>query len=500
MKGGVLLAVALCSTAAVGQTRTLSVAAGSCRDTDLVQVQAAFSDALKARLTEDAVDTRALLSSIRPASTLSLEELERLVESGKSRFYGGQHEPALAQLTEAIEGLEKSAPSPRAWKALSTARVLQGLVLRATKKKEPSAEAFRRILRVVPAHALDANEYSPSTVAAFEAVRKELKGAKRFPVSVLSQPPGADVFLDGAPVGKTPYSGTLPAGSYALNVGASFPRTLKVDREASAQVDLTFEASVAPQLPLCVEGTGEEAVSRAVKLGAHAQANNVVLLRLAPREGQPDWIEAVLYRIDTGARLRAGGMRLVASRQSGALDALATYVLTGQGKSTVVATSDAPVTKADKPKPEPLSGTPTRPLAEQAQPEAQPPPVYVMTPPPPRGGGRRIAGVALLAAGVGAGAAGLAVYSAGGLDRELLIALLDPDGNLPPEGAQGRDEALALKPKVEGNTVATVILCAGGGALAITGALLAFITPADAPKVSAIATPDGAALTLSGRF
>lgn len=496
MQGGFRVALLCCLAAAEAgaATRTLSVAAGACRDTDLVQAQAAFSDVLRARLLDDAIEPRGLLAALKPTSPVRLDELSRLVEAAQSRFFAGQKDAALAQAREAIAGLEKTAPSERTWKLLASARVLEALVLRAGGKKDAaaSAEAFRRVLRVAPAHALDANEFSPSTIADFEAARRALEAARRFPVSVVSQPPGAEVFLDGAPVGKTPWQGTLPAGRYALAVagpaGPAFPRTLEVSGEASASVDLAFESSVAPQLPLCVEAAGDEALGRAVKLGAHAGADLVVLLRLAPREGQPDWLEALLLDVARGTKVRAGGMRLVASRQAGALDALASYVLTGKGNEVIA--TDSALARIESPAARPQqSERVEEPVVATARPDAS-----------GRGPGPRIAGFAVAGAGVAAAVSGVIVYAAGLEDRELLIALEDPQGQLPPEGAQGRDEALALIPRVDANTAATVALLVGGGVLAVGGAIVALALPPEAPKVGVAVGAQGAALVVSGEF
>lgn len=494
MSGGFRIALLCCLAAAEAgaATRTLSVAAGRCRDTDLVQLQAAFSHVLGARLLEDAVEPRSLLTALKPPPQADPDALERLVETAQSRFFSGQRDAALAQAREAISGLEKTPPSERAWRLLAAARVLEAQVLRATGKKDAAAESFRRVLRVAPAHALDAGEFSPSTIADFEAARRAVKALPRHPVSVVSQPPGAEVFLDGAPVGKTPWQGTLPAGKYALAVvgpsGAGFPRTLEVAREASASVDLAFEASVAPHLPLCLEGAGEEALGRAVKLGAHAGADLVVLLRLGPRAGEPDWLEAVLLDVARGTKIRAGGMRLFSSRQAGALDALATYVLTGKGSEVVATEATAPR----------AAGAPA-PLEPRRQSEA-PAVSTPVTEVAGRGPGARIAGIAVAGVGAAAAVGGAIVFVAGEADRDLLIALKDPQGRLPPEGAQGRDEALALTPRVEANTAAAVALLVGGGVLAVGGAILAIALPPEAPTVGVAVGAEGAALVVAGRF
>lgn len=512
------LAAVLPLAAAGAATRTLSVAAGACRDTDLVQLQAAFSSLLADRLGADAVEPRRLLARARPAPPPALEELQRQLEAAQARFYAGQHEGAAALLRELVDGLERSPPGPRAWKLLSAARVLQGMVFRGAGKSELAQDAFRRVLRVDRQFGLDPDDYSPSTIAAFEAVRRELQAVRGVPLAVVSRPPGAQVFLDGALVGRTPYAGAFPPASYHLVVTAAgaqaFPRRLSLEREATVEVDLAFEGSLSQQMPLCVSGAGDEAVGHALKLGAWAGAENVVLLRLLAHEQGSDWLEAALLDVQRGTRLRAGGMRLVAARQAGGLDALVGYVLTGQGRGPVVPSSELALERRAAVA-QPPSGSPGQagaggaaagagPPGEQvagrglAQPRGAAP--LVSGPPPGRGPGPRIAGAVLLGAGAAAGAAGLATWFSGAADRELYEALLDPSGQLPPLGQPGRAEAEALAPRVAATTGATVALCAGGGALALAGAVLVAFFGPEAVQVGAVVTPGGGVASLGGSF
>ena len=79
-----------------------------------------------------------------------------------------------------------------------------------------AAEAdFTRILQIRPDYALDSRLVSPKIIAAFIDVRKQTTGL----LTVLSEPPGADVFLGEKLLGATPVEEVrVPVGRYQLRV------------------------------------------------------------------------------------------------------------------------------------------------------------------------------------------------------------------------------------------------------------------------------------------
>lgn len=75
------------------------------------------------------------------------------------------------------------------------------------------------------------------------------EGLKKFPVSLKTDPTGADVFIDGKKVGQTPYTGDFPLGkhSLALKKDGYFEHTesLDVDINTPFEVDVKLQTSLA---------------------------------------------------------------------------------------------------------------------------------------------------------------------------------------------------------------------------------------------------------------
>jgi hypothetical protein len=105
----------------------------------------------------------------------------------------------------------------------------------------------------------------------------------------------------------------------------------------------------------------------------------------------------------------------------------------------------------------------------------------------------------LLGVGVGVAVAGLAVYLAGGADRQTLADNL-VNGALPPTGSPQYAPTLEAAQRQKTNQPLSIGLLAGGGAVAVGGLLLMVLLPPrdGAPAVGLVPTPGGAALTLTG--
>ncbi len=72
---------------------------------------------------------------------------------------------------------------------------------------------------------------------------------KVFPVDIKSEPPNADVFIDGKPMGKTPYQGLFPLGDHTLTLRKEgyfeHTQSLKVDINTPFVGTVKLETSVA---------------------------------------------------------------------------------------------------------------------------------------------------------------------------------------------------------------------------------------------------------------
>lgn len=99
---------------------------------------------------------------------------------------------------------------------LEEAHFLLGTTYQSLGKNSSADEHYRMVLLLRPDRVLDEAEVNPLVVERFELVRQNLSAALPGSISVISQPPGGRVTLDGRPVGRTPLtmSGVLPGEHY----------------------------------------------------------------------------------------------------------------------------------------------------------------------------------------------------------------------------------------------------------------------------------------------
>lgn len=490
-----LTAVALSTLALVAHAapRTLVVGAGDCQSVELVTGLNEFSGALREQLKADLYESDVVLDIVRPRPTRSLEDVQRQVESARTLFYNGQNERALDLLKQALTELERAPIAGQPWKVTSQALALQGVVQLTTGKKADAVDSFRRVLRVEPAHALSADDFTPSVLTQFESLRKEVARQRKSAVQVQSTPAGAEVLVEGRVMGVTPLKLELPPGSYRLllrdHERASFLRVITTPRETQVQVDLASEGALATQGPLCLGAKDKTAEAAALKLANTVTADDLVIVRLEGVRGVPGQFVASRYELRSGSMLREGRVQ-TPSRGKPAFGALATFVLTGQGSSIIVSPeAPAPVVPTPEPVPPPI---------QVKQPEKTPAPV----PPPPGTSSistARVASFVLMGAGVAALGAGAGLFASGGADRTRL-ATLRQGGKLPEPTDPGHREALDLITRTDtGQTLAFSLLGVGAG-LAAAGVVTFFVFPGETTQVALVPTPAGVGAVVSGSF
>ncbi|MCA3014084.1 MAG: PEGA domain-containing protein, partial [Myxococcaceae bacterium] len=189
--------------------KTLVVGAGDCDAAVLATGLSDLSAALRARLKADLYESDVVLDIVRPRPSRSLDDVQRQVESARTLFYNGQNDRALDLLRQALAELERSPLAGEPWRVMSQAHALKAVVLLALGRKPEALEAFRAVLRVEPSLVLSKDEFTPSAMAQFEALRKELGRAKRASLRVQSSTPGAEVLLEGRVMGVTPLTLSL---------------------------------------------------------------------------------------------------------------------------------------------------------------------------------------------------------------------------------------------------------------------------------------------------
>lgn len=499
---GLLLLVCVAARAEAAR-KVLVVGAGDCREPTLTTSVKQFHDEARALLKTQLFEPDVVLDAVRPRPSRSLQDVQRQVDSARTLLYGGENDRGLELVRQALLELDKASPQVNPWPVTTAALLVQSQLYKNLDRTKEMNEVYRRLLRVDPAFALDPDAYPPSTLQAFEAVRKEVARARKATLVVQSTPAGASVFVDGKELGKTPFKQELVPGTYRVwlmqDGRVSFPRRVEVKdlrHEKELQVDMGFESAVSQQPPLCVASKDDD---EARKLGGLMVADEVIVVRNAASPGNPPYLTAVLYDA-SGKQTRNGGAG------PEAIGNLATFIVTGeQGPGVREGTEPPPppavVTGPPPPKspgPEPVKADPGP--APTATPGPEP------LPPPPPGvsasgpSGARIAGYTLLVAGLAAAVGGVIVYGTGAADRDALASLTLGDGRLYPPGTGNYENAVALMPKVDANRALAFTLLGAGAGVAVAGVLGLVLFPGHATQVAVFPTGQGGALSVSGQF
>jgi hypothetical protein len=429
-------------------------------------------------------EAEAVLTVVRPVASRSVEALARQVQTARSLFYdapnASQNARALELVDQALLELERASPLARPWPVISDALVLQALLfqaqqLRGAPTREP-AEPFRKLLRVDPSYRLDPDSFAPSFVQALEVVRKEVQRKRGAVLQISSAPLGAQVFLDGREMGKTPFKQELARGEYRVSLvlgeGLSFPHRVTVGRDGPLVVDMAFEGGVAQQSPLCVNSSDDDGL--ALRLAATVSIEQTIVVRNTASKGDPAYITGALYDA-RGERTRNAGVRPEQLRD------LMLYLFTG---------------KPDPPFPPPQLPLPT---AEVAAPRPQA--LQSSSFLPANSSGFRVASAVSLGLGVALLASGAVTSLSGIAEREALTAERQANQNrLPrdPTGSLGRLDAIAA------NEALSFGLIGLGVGTAVAGIVGLVLFPA--PKVQVAVAPalragsTGASISLAGAF
>jgi hypothetical protein len=287
-------------------------------------------------------------------------------------------------------------------------------------------------------------------------------------------------------VGRTPYRLELWPGSYRVALvagdGQSFPHKVTAGRDEVLQVDMAFEAGVAPQPPLCVTASDDDRLP--LRLGPTVAAEQTVVVRNVAARGNPPYVTGALYDA-RGERVRNAGVR------TEQLGDLVLYLFTG--KPDIGAAPVVPPQQAVAAAP-PATDRPALPRVAPPTPSA--PAVGVAGSTAPYAWVRPASWVSL-GVGVALGVAGGVVYAIGEPGREQLASLRQANGGrLPADATEG---LVLLDAAAANRAQALTLLGTGAGAL-IAGAVGLALFPAAEVRVAAGPIAAGAAVSLSGSF
>ena len=203
------------------------------------QVERAFSWAPLATIGPDTVARRFPPSAASRAVADDERRLDDLVRAAEADFLALKFDDAIARLKAASEIIDRLPPSVRHESAFVRVQLLQGRVGQA-RGDARAAEAFTRAGAAAVDVELDEAEYPPGVRQAYKAARAALRARPRRTLELASEPPGAEVEVNGQLAGRTPTKLSLSQGRCFLSITrAGFkPHLAACPSEARASVTL----------------------------------------------------------------------------------------------------------------------------------------------------------------------------------------------------------------------------------------------------------------------
>ena len=180
--------------------------------------------------------------------TLGLVDLRMQLDRGRALFNELKFPEAILELTKAIETYEGGNLQDFGEKEVQIVAEALDLRARAYFNQGDTARArgdFVHLLRVKIDYKLDKNFVSPKVVALFEQVQKETLGS----LSVTTDPPGAEVWLNDDPLPRTPVVGRLAiAGNYKLKLSLKGFQDHQEEVKIAPRTGLKREIRLTPNL------------------------------------------------------------------------------------------------------------------------------------------------------------------------------------------------------------------------------------------------------------
>src|SRR5262252_1694194 len=181
------------------------------------QVERAFAWASLATISPDTVARRFPPSPASRAIADDERLVDGLVRAAEADFLALKFDDATARLAEAGKIIDRLPPSVRHETAYVRVQLLEGRVAQARGDARASA-AFARAADAAVDVELDEAEYPPAVRQAYKAARAAARALPRRSVELTSEPPGAEVEVNGQLAGRTPAKLALPPGRCFLSV------------------------------------------------------------------------------------------------------------------------------------------------------------------------------------------------------------------------------------------------------------------------------------------
>lgn len=292
------------------------VAFGRCDDQRLGRLARVLRAELKLQSPGPVLSEQATAMPAGGLQDLSIEEIRRALEAGRSQVSNMKLAKAQATLRALFQDIDRLPPGEERWNIAARARVELARACFFDERRAEAMAAMLEALRIQEDLKLDPPLFPPSAFhRAFEEARASLRRARRFALRVASARPKARVFLSGREVGRTPFERALPEGNYELIVGEpdahSFARRLRLRGDMSLEVDVELESRFRAASGPCFEvgPSREDRLTAAALVAGALGVDDLVALRLE-RSGEDEYVAGALLEVARGCELREGRQRV----------------------------------------------------------------------------------------------------------------------------------------------------------------------------------------------
>ncbi|RME22154.1 MAG: PEGA domain-containing protein, partial [Deltaproteobacteria bacterium] len=333
-----------------GKTALLALPAFA-EDEALVHAAAMLQKAVESRGSMKLVPagelaSRLSLGRVSGPSAVDSEQLEGLFQKGYIQSYSFKYTEALDTFRRLLARFDEAQPDGQLWKLWQKAKLFEGICLLELGKKAEAEQAFLEVMRTRPKMKLDPRQYPPRFISFWDSLKGKLSSLPRGTLEVESVPAGARVLLDGMEQGRTPYTGSLPIGSYSLVVEKDGNRAVRKvrlgEQPTRVRVQLEFEGAMrlGGEHPAVV-APDEKGIPAAwwPWLGERTGCDRFIAVRRAT-DGGKQYLSAAIVD-PTSGKVEMEGRIALASLAGDALgpavEKLAEFLATGRSPEGVVA-------------------------------------------------------------------------------------------------------------------------------------------------------------------
>jgi hypothetical protein len=276
-----------------------------------------------------------LLGGKVKASRLSLQVLEGEFKKGVEQARAGKHQDAVRTQRSVCTRLDRTVNTEDHWELFTRAKLHLGRSLWHLKDNQGAIQAFQRILRTRP-DMQPVQEHPPGMLKLWEQARKLLKKQKTQLLEIDTSKKGAKVYLEGALIGRTPFSGRFPRGGYHLKVYHSalgtIYRQVKLGKDpVSLYFDRMDEAlRLSGSLPVFLSRGSGVVRNFFPGLASRLKAGKLVVVERVVVNKKRFWVVTLLE--NEGGRLnrvRTGHLEAVGDKLTLAME-LARFLSTGE--------------------------------------------------------------------------------------------------------------------------------------------------------------------------